>query len=160
MEILLKDYVQVWLKSVQKCFQIGSRMVPSEVQIAFGVQFGLGNAFDAAFNTKTPPILEPELVQNRAGSNTKIKNIRFWNHLWIRCLFLKDFCFNFDQFWCQNGFKFWSTWKLICYMLNMPKCWINHMFFHDFARSGVWCTIQLWTKTDQKTKSNTYIDFA
>ena len=48
-------------------------MVTSEVQIAFGVQFGLGNAFDAAFDSKTPPILEPELVQNRAGSNTKIK---------------------------------------------------------------------------------------
>ena len=56
-------------------------MVPSEVQMAFGVLFGLGNAFDAAFNSKTSPILEPKLIQNRAGSNQNAKNICFHNQL-------------------------------------------------------------------------------
>ena len=32
-------------------------MVPSEAQMAFGVQFGLGNACDAVFNSKTSLIL-------------------------------------------------------------------------------------------------------
>ena len=48
-------------------------MVPSEVQIAFGVQFGLGNAFDAVFDSKTPTILEPKFIPNAAGSNQKSK---------------------------------------------------------------------------------------
>ena len=56
---------------------VASRGVPSEVQIAFRVRFGLGIAFNAAFHSKTSPILEPKFVQNRAGSNQKSKKKSF-----------------------------------------------------------------------------------
>ena len=37
-------------------------MVPSEVQMTFGGQFGFGNAFEAVLDSKTPSILEPKLT--------------------------------------------------------------------------------------------------
>ena len=60
-------------KIIQTLFDFASKMVPIDLQIAFGVQFGLGNAFSAAFHSKTPPILEPKFNQNQSGSNQKSK---------------------------------------------------------------------------------------
>ena len=60
-------------KIIQTLFDFASNMVPIDLQIALGVQVGVGNAFSAAFHSKTPPILEPKFIQNRSGSNQKSK---------------------------------------------------------------------------------------
>ena len=49
--------------------RMDSKSLPKHFQTTFGIQFGRGKAFDAAFNTKTPAILEPKLIQNYVGSN-------------------------------------------------------------------------------------------
>ena len=81
-------------------------MVPIDLQIAFGVQFGLGNAFSAAFHSKTPPILEPKFNQNQSGSNQKSKK----SIIEVDVIFLKIFIeilIDFDARidWIVNQFE-------------------------------------------------------
>ena len=75
----------VWMilkaESVKNHFQNAPRPVPSEVQTAFGVQFGLGNVRKTAPDAKSPANLEPKLIQNPVGSCEKSKNICFRNQL-------------------------------------------------------------------------------
>ena len=104
--LLTKKSLQISAKIMQRLAQIGFRGATSGLLTAFGAWFGLDNAFDTAFHGKTSTMLEPKLLQNRAGSNPQSKNIYFQNVLSIRCPFLSDFLWNFDKFSCQNELKF------------------------------------------------------
>ena len=81
--LLTKKSLQISPKIMQRSVQIGSRGATSGLLTAFGAWFGLGNALDTASHSKTPPILEPKWIQNRAGREQKSKNICFRNQLSI-----------------------------------------------------------------------------
>ena len=136
-----KKSTQISLTIVEKLFQIASRVVPREVQVALGVQFGLGNAFDAASDSKTPPILGAKIIQNPSGSNQKTKNICFRNQLWIRCRFLTDFWWNFEQFCTKmdsNSAQIEGSLVTCWIFKNVEKpfvfqwfWWIGSLMYHE-----------------------------
>ena len=61
-----------WTKIHWKCFQNASRMAPSGVQMAFRVQFGVGNAPKARPHSSTQPFLDPKLVPKSTRKPSKI----------------------------------------------------------------------------------------
>ena len=61
---------------MQRLVQIGSRGATSGLLTAFGAWFGLGNALDTTFNSKTQPILQSKFVENQTESDQKSKKKR------------------------------------------------------------------------------------
>ena len=114
----LKKFVKNAPKMLSERFQVGSRR-PLEATWGSGpLPKPLWNRFWSDFGSKNAP----KLVQNRSKIDQESKKYWFQNQLWIRCHFLIDFWSNFNRFWCQNCFQFWSNFKITCDMLNMLKC--------------------------------------
>ena len=57
--------------------QNGVKIVPSRVQMAFGIEVVVGNASEVEIPSKSPAILEPKLVQNWSKIDQKTKKYRF-----------------------------------------------------------------------------------
>ena len=154
-----QNFFQNWPNFCKKCSQNAPWTLPSGVQTAFGVHLGVGNASKTDFPAFASANLDQNCSKIGQKSTKNKKKYRFQNQLWIRHYFLIDFWSNFDQFWSKNDIKFWSNFKITCNMLNMLKCVKTNRFLLILLDRGFDAKQNFEWKIDQKTKSNTDIDF-